>query len=257
MMTSMKKSNSNVYAEEDLLQNSSWEETPLISWLVHYGRYLLLGISLVAALILIAYQIQRTSVQKAERNYIAAEREFNQFKNLSLQQESGQISASLETLAEILQQHPELQTKYDGQIAQILIASENPEAAIPFAYRTQARTFTENAPFYSEYAENSLLIASKQYTQALENAQSLNKRMGEKVQTASASRDFEQTLLFFNLLRIAALQRQLGLTVQEGETWREWKDLIKKGNFKKELALFQVGQFSLQKYVDARESLKS
>lgn len=205
------KKNDPIQVRAEKLPSFSLEDSAIMQWLSEYGKYLLWATLGFVALILLFYRFSSTDSSKAAADYIIAERNFVKISTDADSQDS------LAELKAILQNHPELQPKYDGLLAQILIARGDTSSATPFAIRALKRTQKENSPFYTSYAETTLLISEKKFEEALGQAKELQQLLRTEQHTTK--------LFAFNLLRIASLQRQLGLSEQEQQTWKEWQAL--------------------------------
>lgn len=239
----MNKLNSN-----ELNKLDSWDEVPMIDNLLQYRKQLLIGALVVAALILGIYKYTSTRNQEAAVDYLNADRLFSSFIDNSIDAESNQ--RDLKQLEQILARYPNLHAKYDGQIAQTLINRSQIDEALPFATLAIARTNAENKPYYSDYSATTLVIGEKKYAEALQQALALQKEIASPRADETHVGD---TLLAFNLLRIAMLQQQLGLKSEERATWLDLQQ--RAGNSKRfagQLEHFHEGKVSLADYIAAR-----
>jgi len=230
------------------------EDNNFVQWLVDNGRNLSFAFLAVIALFVVGYRISFGSMVKSETNYINAENDYQRFnseKNSETQQKY------LSSLNSIMASHPELYAKYDGLIAQKLIADENYTESLPFATRAIDRTKNENAPLYSDYSLTTLLIAETNYQEALKKSLNLKALILKESENETSSIKKTADLLFaFNLLRIGMLQQQLQLEKDELVTWNEWKTAkINDETIKKLINNFNVGQISLINYIEAREKI--
>lgn len=234
------KKNHPVEVEAEKLPSFSLEDSAIMHWLSEYGKYLLWATLGFVALLLLFYRFSSSDNTKTAADYVIAERNFAKIARDTDPQDS------LAELKAILQNHPELQPKYDGLLAQILISRGDLNSATPFAIRALKRTQKENSPFYTSYAETTLLIAEKKFEEALGQAKELQQLMHTEQLTT--------TLSAFNLLRIASLQRQLGLTDQEQQTWKEWQALAQNNPTiaTRVLNHFTEGKMTLMDYIQTR-----
>lgn len=249
--------------------SNSWDDSPFIQWLSHYGRIGLLILIVLLALVALFYRLAPGGSEKAEKDYFNADIEFQNFEHpISGNSDLLASKEALNRLEAIMKRRPELHAKYDGLIAQTLIFREDMTAATPFANLAMTRTAPENHPFYTDYAQTSLLIGSQQYQEALARAQELQKKMTEALsQTQDINkRAFGDTLYAFNLVRIGILQQQQGLNQDELNTWQEWKRLLQQKSeitqaetlskaFAQQLAHFTNNTISLMNYIEAREKI--
>lgn len=250
--------------------SNPWDESPFIQWISHYGRYLLLAVIGLITLLLVIYRMSSGGSGNAERDYLTADNAFNLFV---LPPSAGSDPAAskdaLEQLKSLMGRYPELHAKYDGLIAQTLIYRGEIEEAAQFAALALNRTAAENSPFYAEYSQNTLLIGSKNYSDALKHSQSLRQKMLDALNQPQQSKQtaFGDTLFAFNLLRIGILQQQLGLKKEELQTWQEWKHYlnqtpgavtsgaISSSAFQRQIEQFTENRISLLNYIEAREKL--
>lgn len=214
--------------------DSGWSENPVLQYLIKNKKQILtISLGLLAVLIL-AYKWLSIKTSSAEDDYLTANNRFISFT------QNPDNESVLSDLKELLVRHPELAEKYDAAIAQILINRNHAKASLPFAKAALERTENENSPYFSSYAQTTLLIAEKHYMDALPKAISLHKQMVQA--------KVESPLLIYNLLRIAALQKELNLKNEELKTWQTWKSLA----LKHKLDHFQIGNVSLNHYIEHR-----
>ncbi len=131
------------------------------------------------------------------------------------------------SLAKPLNRHPELQAKFGTHIAQRLLAFGEVSNAGKYASASFKRSQDLKSPYYERFSHNTLTIAQKKYPVALEEALRLKSDL-EKDDAFWESRDpmvrSGAVLYAYNLVRIAALHRQLGS--KEGEL-QAWEELIR------------------------------
>lgn len=222
------------------------EEHPMVQWFSNNGLtvvYALLGCALLFMLI---YRFYGGSTQ-SQQDFYEAESSMTE-----LQQSPEDAKASLAKLEKILYRNPDLHAKYDGLIAQALLNLNNVQEALPFAENAIARTKSENAPFFTDFANTTLLIAEKKYDQALQNAKDLNKKITEQTEALK-----ENSLLFaYNLLRIGMLQQQLGQKEEARQTWKQWMEFAKNATEKSSAANMNEGFLTLnQVFIDGKLDL--
>lgn len=134
-------------------------------------------------------------------------------------------SALFKQVSEPIQRHPELAAKFGGMIAQRLLTLGETQLAQSYAEATLKRT--KNAlfsPYHALFSENTLLISQGRLKEALEAAHQLKLRMAaDGVLWEANSVSAGRTLYAYNLLRIAALEREVGS--RQGE-WAAWDEVI-------------------------------
>lgn len=218
-------------------------EHPWIQWISENGRNLLILFLILISLFFVVYRISFNSVAKSELNYINAENEFQRFMS---EKNPANAKETLNKLTALLIAYPELKPKYDGLIAEKLIADGNLGSDLEMATSAIERTKSENAPFYTAYSETTLLIADKKYEEALKKSLSLN-------ETLNQNNAPETLLLPLNLLRIGSLQQLLNLQTEELQTWNTWKAEANNPVFKNLVNQFNIEKVSLTNYIETRE----
>lgn len=171
-------------------------------------------------------------------------------------------------LEKLVSMHPELQTKFGGAIAQRLLILGDTEKATTYMLAALERARDLISPYYTHFSQTTLLIAEGKLAVALEESKQLKNvlekdaSLWEKVESEERSGGL---LYAYNLVRIAALERELGSKEGERAAWEEimrnagWNkvDLPSKTYDPKSYALlarnFQSGCFSLLDYIEQRK----
>ena len=144
---------------------------------------------------------------------------------------------SVEAIEKILGSHPELHPKYDSLMALAYFQQENSAKGVACAQMALQRAEKLTQTHYQDFTKATLLIAQKNYKEALTQAQQL-----ESTLQNDASLEMLRT---FNLLRIAMLARELGeLSLAK----QSWESVQKMSAFEKVSPLFQEGSYSLSNY---------
>lgn len=235
-------------------------EHPLMHWISENGRtliYILIGL---IALFVVIYRFSAGKNVKAENDYLSADAELSIFQNGVKGDDNPAIRQNaFEKLDAILKRHPELHPKYDGLIAQTFINQHDGAEAQKFGTLAINRTLDENRPFFSDFAQITLLIAQAQYNDALKRSIELKDKMLESTEKVNS-------LLFaWNLTRIAFLQQQTEAKEEELKTWQLWKQFaglsgaspsekIETAGFFQVSNAFQEGSLSLLNYLEMREN---
>lgn len=241
-----KQETASAHSSGNYMNSAFLEENPLIQWLSEKGIQLLwIFLGLLALFILIAFFYSGRE-RDSEGTYLKADREFIQFASPSITLEERQ--QSFDKLQAILEKYPELHAKYDGLIAQTFLIKGQSQEALSFADKALNRTKAEIAPFYSLFAENTLLISQGKYEEALNYSKSLQANL------ENTSVGEEETLKVFNLFRIGILQEKLNLKSEEKKTWSQLKEMLLQENFSLVLTPFQEGAITLMDYIKAREA---
>lgn len=231
-------------------------ENRFVQWISQHGVTAVL--SIVAALLVlgIGYRLISGGSAKAEADYINAENDFVVFKRGTKDTATAMSQdEAFKKLDLLIKAHPDLNAKYDGLIAQLLINRDQLDQAQVFVDRTLARTSGDHLPFYADYAETSLLISKQQYQDALLKALQLKQQMVDSraADKQAAKKEFGDTLFAFNLLRIAILEQQVGTPSDELKAWQTLKGSAKE--FKLLQDHFAEGKVSLSNYIEAREKV--
>ena len=226
-------------------------------WCSEHYKTLLLGVIATVLLCLTVFQFvskrKGDSLQEFLRTDLAFQKWITSSEN-DLQ--------SFQKVLHGLNRHPELHAKLDAQIVQhVLYTKQNTE---PFAKFFSSKQKSSGAlQYYALFGDTAFLIAQKKWKEALDSANLLKKQMDEGG-VLSEKKAFGPTLYSFNLLRIANLQKQLGLTKDERLSWNElkafvgWQDKPEKTRAHHDVGLllekgFQENQFSLKDYIFYRE----
>ena len=210
------------------------EEHPVVHWFSKNGLSVVYMVIGAIFLLMLIYRYYGGSA-KSQQDFYEAE------SSLQKLQKFLGIAGRFGTLRTILNAHPELHPKYDGLIAQVLLNEGNVQEAKPFAELAIHRTESENAPYFTDFAQTTLLIADKQYSEALQRAQALSQKMLEQETFQKENR-----LLFaYNLLRIGMLQQELGAYEDANKTWKEWMGYAEKANQTASAATMNTNGFLL------------
>ena len=249
----MKKKNREANVEMPQESHSNWsiafEENAIIQWISENGKHILFSFFGLIIGFLFIYRLAFGDMIKAETDFFQASQDYHVFSQKGVTPE--EVAASNEALTrlqKIIARHPELKTKYDGLIAQVMLNRNEGQQAQSFATPAIQRTERENHPFFTSFSQTSLLIGNQKYDEALKQSLEL------KQQLPSHSHPF---LYGFNLLRIAALQQQLSFKEDELITWQEWKQFVKKNDLITQNLIhhFKDGNASINNYVQARENI--
>lgn len=238
------------------------EEQRYVDWVANYGWYVLVGLIGLFTFLFLLFRTGNNT--KAETDYFNAER---MMVVLQSPQAEAPADEALRVLRQILKRRPEMQTKYDAIIAQVLIAKGMTAEASPLIKRTLERLDHDSLTLYNAFAKTTLLITNGSQEEALRNSEALRDQMLRTAILAfaeEAPRSFGDILFAYNLLRIGMLQQALGLNEQEKQTWTEWKQyadgsyefppqvLIGSTAFAYANAVFTQGNVSLNDYIAAR-----
>lgn len=229
--------------EENLRYHST------IEWLSSHKHIFLWSFVALLALLILAYRFASIRTSNAETDFFQAQHAFSQFQQESTS--SGQensTSSDLQQLIAIMQRHPELKPKYEGSLAQTLLANGQVAQAQIFAEDIFKRTQPDHLQFYQDYSKASFLIGEGHYSEALQQSQHLQSALDR------LSEGTYPVLYVFNLIRLAMLYQETGQPQAELETWKQLQNQPQRLEaVMAAYQLFKVGQASLDQYIDERK----
>ncbi|NGX58101.1 MAG: hypothetical protein K940chlam3_01002 [Chlamydiae bacterium] len=239
----MKKANKKKTIEVEPIEvsTSSINTHRLIEFVQDYGTSIVYGILGLLVAIVILYQFTRSSESHNFSDYMRADRIYQQF----IQEIN---SEQLEKLEQLMARHPDLKQKYEGKIAQALIAKGHPELAAPYIDGVIQRSEEENFPWFLDYTKTTQLITQENYEEAYQQAQDLQAQLEDQQQVP-----YYQQLFAYNLLRLATLEQQLGLREPELAHWEEILVTAEEnGAMMGLLRHLQEGHVNLTSYIEYR-----
>lgn len=194
-----------------------------------------------------------------EADFVSATNAFTKWEQVLDKQHD-----ELRNLTAMMKKHPELNAQYEAALAQDFIAIQEGQQAKEYGEKVIQRT---NQPYFKDYAEGSLLLSQGAYREALEKALYLKKQMLEDDafwEKGSGAKHFGSGLFAFNLVRIATLYQELGMSERELEAWHELKAYAGFGGAQKDTRIsaegfqsllnhFSVQDITLLDYIAARE----
>ncbi len=227
--------------------DTHWTDHPAVEWISNNKQSILWIIVGLFAVLILSYRILMTRTMNAETDFFRSQTDFTKFQDAALNSNNHLIdAASLSNLEVLMKSYPELHEKYDGPLAQTLLIEEQLPQAEAYAKTTFKRTANDSIDLYHDYAATSLLIGNKQYPEALTRAQELNSRMSLE------TRRPQDTLYFFNLIRLAFLNQQLGFAREEKQLWENLKNFQPQASSAEVFNLFKIGQATLNQYIEMR-----
>ena len=251
----MKKSHHDTTSELEL--SHALEENVFIQWVTQHGPTVLIVVLASLVVLGIGYRFIGGGSNKAEADYVNAENDYVIFKRgIAEGTAVATPEEAFQRLQQILKARPDLESKYDGLLAQTLINRGNLSEAKVYADRTLARTSRDHLPLYADYAQTTLLIGQEQYKDALLKALQLKQQMLDAASAEgqqAGTQGFGNILFAFNLLRIAMLEQQVGTPEDELKAWQTLKDYAK--GFPILQQHFEEGGVSLLNYIEAREKV--
>lgn len=232
-------------------------EDRILLFLQQHGKKLALVFIFFFVLFVIALVWQIRVNTRSEGEYIAAERSFSALQLLPAGQQHIETNPDYQRLVGILTRYPELNSRYDGQLAQTLIRIGNVPLAMTYADRALQGLSAEHLPFYEEYAKASLLITEGHNKEAYKRALLLQKHMEELMtKDPHASAQFGKVLLFLNRLRLATLLETMQMPQ---EALLAWKAVIEEARTTQEpllrdlLTHWHSGDLSFMHYLETQK----
>ena len=182
--------------ETEIVLEESQEQGAMHKWLDNYGQTLIYGLVAAAALLLFLFKYTASDRQQSEFDFMRAESLYFDFR-------AGEAEGTLGELQVLMTKYPELHQKYDGVIAQTLLARGD------LAGVSMARALLEDHkslldPAALAFSELSLQIAKGDLVSP---PSSINMEVESYPMTSS-----------FEALRLALLEKNQGKAVQ-------WADL--------------------------------
>lgn len=228
------------------------EENRYNEWVSKNGRWAVVTLVGLIVVLVVIFRLGMASTSNTEDDFIHADQLFATWSQAADSGALSQLPTGLEELDRVMQQHPSLHAKYDGAIAQRLIALTDASQALPFAERTLQRTKSDKLQLYHAYAEASLLISQGKEKEALEKTKALQAVLQGNLDTPESANIDNTLLAEYNLLRLAMLEQKTGDTHEELKAWQAWQQHAGQG---KSIAAHKlaIGQVDLEQYAQARQ----
>lgn len=229
------------------------QQHPAFEWMMEHRQYIPYAFLSLLALIVIGYKLTSGSAAKAESNYQLAEGYWTQIqRNIGEEAGLNKQEDALLQLETITNDYPELRSKYDGILAQVLLVHGESDKAMPYAQRTEERTKTTQDPLFKDFSNSTLLIAQGKHQEALKASLALKETLLRQAEP--------NLLLPYTLIRIAMLYQGMGEKDLEVLAWDEWKQYAEGKGLQKPdpktlntiSTLFTEGSFTLDRYIEAR-----
>ena len=235
-----------------------WINVKWLNWFVKKRLYIFFVLALFILISIVAYQLIPFFEKRGQKDFMTADLAYSKWKKEPL------LNEHLEELKKLMNKYPSLKQKYEGLIAQGLILSSHFDEAMHFA-SISIKKASQLLPHYASYSNTSLLIAKKNYSQALANSHRLKKEM--MLDPSFLQNDSDRTSILFalNLLRISLLEKKMRNDPAELTAWCEVENYLKLNSRQKLqvtekelysfLELFQSNkQLQLADYINHRKS---
>lgn len=215
---------------------------PLVLFAIEKKKEILWTFFGLVAFAFLAIRLSGWATGETEVDYVTAKNDLNLLiTHPSGTENSDEARDALERLQTIVARHPDLASKYDGSIGQILLAENKPDAALPYVDRALSRTTEELLPNYARFAALSVIVQEGRLDEALEKSLALK----EDLKIAD-----DTPLYAYNLLRIILIAKEIGNNdvVKKGlEEWRQKEGLPA---FEKIISRFSQEEIPLRDYLN-------
>ncbi len=196
-------------------------------WVTEHSRTILIGLMSLILLAFFLFQVSGKLSTGKKSDYLEVQRAFTAWT--AEEKQDPKLFAGLE---KPLSRHPELEAKFGTHIAQRLLSLGDVRKAGQYATAALKRSHALTSSYYERFSRNTLAISQGKYPEALEEAKQMKAEL-EKDGAFWEKRDklvHSGTLLYaYNLLRIAALERETGS--KEGEL-KAWEELVSHAGWK-------------------------
>lgn len=258
------KNNTHKQSEQEKLDFfDEIKESTYFQWLLENAKYTPYFFGALLLAIALIFKFSSSKSTKTESDYFLAENYVQQLtQSLRGDGDAENIPSNLEKLTAITNNYPELRSRYDGLIAQLLLTMGNEKESHIYATRTLERIQIDNAPEYAAFSATTLKIGEKSYKQALDESKSLQKLLMEKNGNTLSGHPANSTanLFVYNLLRIALLEKEAGTPQGEKTAWATWQTYATQTEnpvFEEAFLTLnkhlKEGTFSLKQYIESRE----
>lgn len=235
----------------------SLDESRVSQFIQDYGRFVLYGVIGLIIGLFALYYYQSGKTIEAQADYIRADVEMKRFQN-NPTFDLNDADSPYNKLVTIMKRHPELHAKYDGLIAQSLLLKNEPALAEKYLDSSLKRTSLDKLPLYGDFSKVTLLIANKQFEEALKQSQALKEKMLSEKDNAVS---YSDTLFALNLLRISLLQPYAGNPQTELQALEEFKQyanlnggqIAPSDTYVTLLKQLQDGTINLLNYIEERQ----
>jgi hypothetical protein len=231
-------------------------------WVAANQKVVVAALGTLVVLVFCLFQLTGRFSAKHKSDYFELNKAFSAW--LSDESHSPKILRSLERP---LREHPEVEAKFGTHIAQRMLALGDVKRADRYGSAALHRARNMTSSYYERFSRNTLAISKGQFEVALAEALRFKQELELDDLFWEGKDKFIRsgTVLYaYNLMRIAALQRQIGS--KEGEL-KAWQELIKNAGWKESPVYsktydpeaysllaqnFSQGDVSLLEYIEQR-----
>lgn len=235
-----------------------------IDWISDHSRTVLISLASLLILLFALYQVTGKFSGHRRSDFIEAQSAYSRWVAAKIGNDE-----LFKKLERPLKRSPELQTKFGALIAQHFLTINDPKNAEAFAKQSWKRTSNLLSPYYTEFSKTSLLVSQGKLQEALMAARGLKARMAEDTAFLESRDKMIRSgglLYAYNLIRIAALEKEVGSSAGELAAWDEllanagWSSAVSSSKmFDPEVysviqRTFQDGKISIYDYIIHRKA---
>lgn len=214
-------------------------------WLQEHQQKISWALSIALVPFMLLFYFSAKKSKSSKEDYFQADAAYEKW---SLSPSSEQ--ETFEKLEKLMDRHPNLYKKFGSLIAEKCLVMNEPLLAAKFG-GAALKQMEKVAPYHQLFSKTALCIAEGHYEQALNEAIGLKQQMEKGLQ--------DPILFIFNMMRIASLERELGLFQKEALTLNEVKSYLQSSECPKEAqemfaTVFSDQSLSFIDYLNFRES---
>lgn len=207
------------HSEEQLpVGRAAFAKAFCADWISEHSRKILLCCAALPVLAFILFQLLG-AFSYSKSDYLEVQKAFGAWSK-----EENLDHKLFSDLEKLLGRHPGLQEKFGTHIAQRLLVLGDVKKAGIYYSAAQKRSHELISPYYSRFSRNTMTIAQGKFTAALEEAKLLKRDLQKDDAFWEGRNGLMKSgaiLYAWNLLRIAALEQQLGSKEGELMAWEE------------------------------------
>ena len=157
------------------MDNIEFKETSF-NWLITNAKKILSGLLIVFAVCLVLFQWSGKNSKKNLKEYLIANNLFAKWKENQLDHKD-----ALDKLKKIIEELPQLKTKFEPAIAKQLLLSEMSGTDSYLAANTLKR-IEKDHPYFSQFGYITILISNNAFQDALDQSEKLKKNLDQDVE---------------------------------------------------------------------------
>jgi hypothetical protein len=230
-----------------------------LRWIATHAKQIFYAVCSMMALAIFLFSFSKKFISNPVSDYLKVQTAFTNWASKEAHDKD-----LFKELSVPLSRHPELAARFGTLIAQRLLTLGETQLAQEYADAAFQRTKTLLSPYHARFAENTLCISQGRLPDALKTAHQLKREMENDEKMWKEKKETARILYAYNLLRIAALEREAGSKEGERAAWEEilssagWASRPRHPKtydpeaFQRLSANFQSGDISLIEYINKR-----